>query len=90
MKSKLKRKYAYLCLILFVAGIVCVWLPFLLVSFEIGKYCVIVGSILILFALGIKYTLLKCPCCGYRGLVPQWKGNGNYHCPRCGKKVLWE
>lgn len=90
MKLKLKRKYAYLCLFFFVAGVVCLWLPFLFISSEAGKYCVIVGSILILCALGIKYILLKCPCCGYGGLVPQLHGNDNYHCPKCGKKVLWE
>lgn len=90
MKSKLKRKYAYLCLSLFVAGIVCVWVPFLFVSSETGKYFVIVGIILVLCALGAKYILLKCPYCGYRGLVPQWHSNGNCHCPQCGNKILWE
>ena len=90
MKAKLKRKYAYLCLSLFVAGIACIWLPLLFASSEIGKYFVIAGVILIFGALGIKYTLLKCPCCGYKGLVPQWRGNNNYHCPKCGEKITWE
>lgn len=89
MKSKLKRKYAYLCLIVFISGIICLWLPFF-ASSEVGKYCVIAGSTLILVALGIKYIFLKYPCCGYRGLVPQWHGNGSYHCPKCGQKVFWE
>lgn len=90
MKAKLKRKYAYLCLILFIAGIACIWLPLLFTSSEIGKYFVIAGVVLILSALGIKYTLLKCPCCGYKGLVPQWRENNNCHCPKCGEKITWE
>ena len=90
MKPKLKRKYAYLCLSLFIVGIVCVWFPFLFTLLDIGKYFVIVGIVLILCSLGIKYTLLKCPCCGYKGLVPQWRSNNNYYCPKCGKKIIWE
>ncbi len=90
MKAKLKRKYAYLCLSLFVAGIICIWLPLLFHSSGAGKWFVIVGVVLILGALGIKYTLLKCPCCGYKGLIPQWRGNSNYHCPKCGEKITWK
>ena len=89
MERKLKRKYAYLCLVLFIVGVVCIWLPFF-ISPETAKYCVAVGSILILFSLGVKYIFLKCPYCGYRGLVPQWHSNANYCCPHCGEKVLWK
>lgn len=90
MKSKLKRKYARLCLILIASGVICMLVPFVLTLSGVGKYWIIVGAILLFSAAVVKHIFLKCPYCGFRGLMPQWTANGTYHCPGCGEKVLWE
>ncbi len=89
--KKLKRKYAFLSLALLICGVLFLWVPFLFyTSVKLGKIFVIGGIIMILSALVLKYILLKCPNCGFAGLVPQLSGNETYYCPKCGKKIKWE
>lgn len=91
--KKLKRKYARLCIILGVMALVCCWSSIFIVvhiSEFIAKLLIGGGAVLLFCALGVKFALLRCPECGYSGLMPQWSKNDSYHCPKCGIKVHWE
>ena len=91
MDNKLKRGYSRACIILFSIGIIGIWLPvFLYLDAPSAKSSVLIGTACMLLALGIKFLLLKCQACGYRGLIPQWDKNDSYCCPKCGKKVHWD
>ena len=73
-QPSVKRIYARICIII---GI-------------LGMLLVVIGGILILCSLVIKFHLLRCPYCGWGGLIPQWYRNDTYCCPKCGNRIHWE
>lgn len=49
-----------------------------------------VGSLFLLIALYIKFSILKCPTCGWGGATPQWSKNKTIHCPKCGSALEYD
>lgn len=41
-------------------------------------------------ALYIKFSILKCPTCGFGGASPQWSKNKTIHCPKCGGAIEYD
>lgn len=86
MSKKLKRLYGRLCITIFAIGIFVTSLSYLM---NLSPIVLIIGISLVFASLIIKYVLLVCPYCNYRGLYPQWSKNNSYCCPKCGKHVNW-
>ena len=87
--GSLKRRFARASIVLFCFGLVCMWIPLIFARSD-WAFLIILGTIAILCALTIKYVKLRCPSCGFGGLMPQWSQNDTYHCPKCGELVHWE
>lgn len=92
-QPSVKRIYARICIIIGILGIACTYSPLILPvpwKTETKVLLVVIGAILILCSLVIKFHLLRCPYCGWGGLIPQWYRNDTYCCPKCGNRIHWE
>lgn len=92
-QPSVKRIYARICIIIGILGIACTYSPLILPvpwKTETKVLLVVIGGILILCSLVIKFHLLRCPYCGWGGLIPQWYRNDTYCCPKCGNRIHWE
>ena len=88
-QPSVKRIYARICIIIGILGIACTYSPLILPvpwKTETKVLLVVIGGILILCSLVIKFHLLRCPYCGWGGLIPQWYRNDTYCCPKCGNR----
>ena len=77
-QPSVKRIYARICIIIGILGIACTYSPLILPvpwKTETKVLLVVIGGILILCSLVIKFHLLRCPYCGWGGLIPQWYRN---------------
>ena len=84
-QPSVKRIYARICIIIGILGIACTYSPLILPvpwKTETKVLLVVIGGILILCSLVIKFHLLRCPYCGWGGLIPQWYRNDTYCCPQ--------
>lgn len=80
-QPSVKRIYARICIIIGILGIACTYSPLILPvpwKTETKVLLVVIGGILILCSLVIKFHLLRCPYCGWGGLIPQWYRNDTY------------
>ena len=80
-QPSVKRIYARICIIIGALGIACTYSPLILPvpwKTETKVLLVVIGGILILCSLVIKFHLLRCPYCGWGGLIPQWYRNDTY------------
>lgn len=80
-QTSVKRIYARICIIIGILGIACTYSPLILPvpwKTETKVLLVVIGGILILCSLVIKFHLLRCPYCGWGGLIPQWYRNDTY------------
>ena len=67
-QPSVKRIYARICIIIGILGIACTYSPLILPvpwKTETKVLLVVIGGILILCALVIKFHVLRCPCCGW-------------------------
>ena len=72
-QPSVKRIYARICIIIGILGIACTYSPLILPvpwKTETKVLLVVIGGILILCSLVIKFHLLRCPYCGWGGLLP--------------------
>ncbi|MDD4568851.1 MAG: hypothetical protein PHE70_01785 [Tepidanaerobacteraceae bacterium] len=83
---KMSRKWARISILSICLGIVLLIIPVFLESL----FPFYIGIGLIMFALIIKFFVLRCPNCGWGGAVPQWTKSGTIHCPKCGKAVEYD
>lgn len=84
-QPSVKRIYARICIIIGALGIACTYSPLILPvpwKTETKVLLVVIGGILILCSLVIKFHLLRCPYCGWGGLIPQWYRNDTYLLPQ--------
>lgn len=84
-QPSVKRIYARICIIIGILGIACTYSPLILPvpwKTETKVLLVVIGGILILCSLVIKFHLLRCPYCGWGGLIPQWYRNDTYLLPQ--------
>lgn len=84
-QPSVKRIYARICIIIGILGIACTYSPLILPvpwKTETKVLLVVIGGILILCSLVIKFHVLRCPCCGWGGLIPQWYRNDTYLLPQ--------
>ena len=80
-QPSVKRIYARICIIIGILGIACTYSLLILPvpwKTETKVLLVVIGGILILCSLVIKFHLLRCPYCGWGGLIPQWYRNDTY------------
>ena len=49
-----------------------------------------VFAVCTVWALCIKFLVLRCPHCGWGGGQPQWSRPGKAHCPRCGGLMYYD
>lgn len=85
LQPSVKRIYARICIIIGALGIACTYSPLILPvpwKAETKVLLVVIGGILILCPLVIKFHVLRCPCCGWGGLIPQWYRNDTYLLPQ--------
>ena len=71
-QPSVKRIYARICIIIGILGIACTYSPLILPvpwKTETKVLLVVIGGILILCSLVIKFHLLRCPYCGWGGLM---------------------
>lgn len=67
-QPSVKRIYARICIIIGILGIACTYSPLILPvpwKTETKVLLVVIGGILILCSLVIKFHVLRCPCCGW-------------------------
>lgn len=67
-QPSVKRIYARICIIIGILGIACTYSPLILPvpwRTETKVLLVVIGGILILCSLVIKFHVLRCPCCGW-------------------------
>ena len=67
-QPSVKRIYARICIIIGILGIACTYSPLILPvpwKTETKVLLVVIGGILILCSLVIKFHVLLCPCCGW-------------------------
>ena len=67
-QPSVKRIYTRICIIIGILGIACTYSPLILPvpwKTETKVLLVVIGGILILCSLVIKFHVLRCPCCGW-------------------------
>lgn len=75
--SRLAARISIICIVIF--GL----LVFTGIFFQIS-YLKRAAVPFAIIALLIKYFILRCQSCGWRGGIPQWSKNKTIHCPKCG------
>ena len=76
-QPSVKRIYARICIIIGILGIACTYSPLILpVPWKTETKVLLV--------------VMRCPYCGWGGLIPQWYRNDTYCCPKCGNRIHWE
>ena len=88
----LKRKYARLTIVLFVAGLLLICIcP---IAKHLGLVCEIAscvsGFVLFVASLVIRIIFLKCPTCRKAIPSPQWSKNGTILCVKCGERFIYD
>ena len=88
----LKRKYARICIVLILLGLVVFFLTsiFAYYSDAYGIAGMALGFALCIPALVIRFKFIRCPSCGQVGPLPQWSGNYTKHCRGCGKCFVYD
>ena len=89
----LKRKYAKLCIVLFVVGLALLFLCTVFASFGAVYGAVALGLSLafIIAAAVIEFVFMRCPSCGLtRYPMLWWFKNDTFYCYRCGKPFIFD
>ena len=93
-QPSVKRIYARICIVIGALGFACMFAQITLSSLQAAATTdlrlFVIGCILFVCSLVIKFHVLRCPCCGWGGLIPQWYRNDTYCCPKCGNRIHWE
>lgn len=83
---KMSRKWARLSIVLLAAGAALACAGVMLDQIA----PIIPGFVLMLAAVAIKLTKLRCPNCGAFTTTPQWSGNGNKRCKKCNQPIKYD
>lgn len=93
-QPSVKRIYARICIVIGALGFACMFAQITLSSLQAAATTdlrlFVIGCILCVCSLVIKFHVLRCPYCGWGGLIPQWYQNDTYCCPKCGNRIHWE
>lgn len=53
-------------------------------------WVIILGGLMVLAALLIKFCFLRCPQCGWGGQNPRWSKKRSLHCVKCGAEIEYD
>lgn len=93
-EKRLRRRWARVSIVLVISGAGCILLGLLLgravYPWKWTGGLIILGSVLLVAALMVKYTSLRCPSCGKGAAMPLWNPGKRFYCPCCGKPFLFD
>ena len=93
-KKRLRRLWARVSIVLIISGAGCILLGLLLgravYQWKWTGGLAILGIVLLVAAVIVKETSMRCPHCGQRAALPSWNPGKRYYCPYCGKPFLFD
>ncbi len=84
--KKVSRFWARALIALTIVGVALV----IIGAVVVVAWMVMIGAAMFLSSFVIKYIVMVCPECGWRGLPPQWSSRKKRHCVKCGKPIEYD
>ena len=93
-KKRLRRLWARVSIVLISSGAGCILLGLLLgravYQWKWTGGLAILGIVLLVAAVIVRYTSLRCLSCGKGTALPSWNPGKRYYCQCCGKPFLFD
>lgn len=93
-EKRLRRRWARVNIVLIGSGVGCVLLGLLMgravYQWKWPGGLIILGIVLLVAAVIVRYTSLRCPHCGKGIAFPIWNHGKRHYCVNCGKPFLFD